>query len=190
MNFAERVVRLRARDPESIAWMFATFRSDVARCFGQRPPQDQADLVQDVFTTAIVRLPTFGGDQEVVLRAWLRRIAFHRWHHRWEADRVRARHAGPGLEALLAVHPNHPALVAGTRAPDVLVLERRLIEGLLNRLTARQAMVVRAHVLEGRTTAEIARTAGMSAEGVRGLYKRGLARLRSDATARRLLEAA
>jgi len=190
VDFAVRVERLRARDPEAVAWMFATFRHDVARCFGHRSPEDQADLVQDVFATAIVRLPTFGGDQEVVLRAWLRRIAFHRWHHRWEADRVRARHAGPGLDALLALNPNHPALVAEQTAPDALVLERRVVEGLLGRLTARQALVMRAHVLEGRTTAEIASQAGMTCEGVRGLYKRGLARLRGDATALRLLEAA
>jgi len=188
--FAERVERLRARDPESIAWMFATFRADVARCFGQRPPEDQADLVQDVFATAIVRLPSFAGDQEIVLRAWLRRIAFHRWHHRWAADCVRARHAGPGLEALLALHPNHPALVAGTAPPDVLVVERRLVATLLERLTPRQAQVVRAHLLEGCTTAEIARRSGMTSEGVRGLYKRGLARLRRDDTARQLLDAA
>lgn len=190
MDFVVRADRLRARDPDAIAWMFATYRQDVARCFGHRNPEDRADMVQDVFATAIVRLPTFAGDQEVVLRAWLRRIAFHRWHHRWEADRVRARHAGPGLDSIIEAHPNHPALMAGDAAPESVVVGQRVVEALLQKLTPRQAMVVRAHLLEGQTTAEIALAVGMTCEGVRGLYKRGLARLRGDAAARGLLEAA
>ena len=84
-EFATWIDPLRAGRPDAVAWMFANFRGDVERCFGRRPPEDRADLVQDVFAVAITRLHTFEGDREATLRAWLRSIAFHRWHHRWEA---------------------------------------------------------------------------------------------------------
>ena len=190
MTFEERARALRLGDPDAIAWMFATFRGDVARCFLRRSPEDQADLVQDVFAIALRRLPTFRGEREVSLRAWLRSIAFHQWHHRWEAERVRARHAGPGLEVLMELCPNHPALAAATPGPDDTVAARDLIDSLLARLTPGQAWVVRAHLIEGHTTTEIAETAGVDRERVRGLYKRAIAKLRTDHRARYLLEAA
>jgi DNA-directed RNA polymerase specialized sigma24 family protein len=93
-EFATWIDPLRAGRPDAVAWMFVNFRGDVERCFGRRPPEDRADLVQDVFAVAITRLHTFEGDREATLRAWLRSIAFHRWHHRWEADQVRARQIG------------------------------------------------------------------------------------------------
>ncbi len=190
MTFEERARALRAGDPDAIAWMFTTFRNDVARCFLRRSPEDQADLVQDVFAIALIRLPTFRGDREAVLRAWLRSIAFHQWHHRWEAERVRARHAGPGLETLMELCPNHPALAAAGPGPERIVAERDLISSLLARLTPGQAWVVRAHLMEGRTTTEIAEAAGVDRERIRGLYKRAIAKLRTDHRARYLLEVA
>ena len=189
-DFATRVDGLRQGEPDAIAWMFETFRDDMDRCFRHRPPEDRADLVQDVFVTAIGRLHSFEGTREVVLRAWLRSIAFHRWHHRWEADQVRQRHAGMALDLLLEVNPTHSALSDELADPCLAVVENDVIGGLLRHLTPGQARVVRARVIEGRTTQEIAADWGVSRERVRGLYKRGMARLRVSASSRSLLGAA
>lgn len=189
-DFATWIDSLRAGEPEAVAWMFNTFRSDVERCFGRRPPEDRADLVQDVFAVAIARLHTFEGNRAASLRAWLRSIAFHRWHHRWEADQVRARHAGPSLEVLLEAHPSHDAFRDGVTDPAASVCQAEALRAALSRLTPGQARVVHAHVIEGRTTREIAASWGVPRERVRGLYKRAIAKLRTADCAQGLREAA
>lgn len=190
VEFAGRMEALRAERPEAVAWMFSTFREDVERCFWRRPLEDREDLVQEVFSIAIVRLHTFQGGHEASLRAWLRSIAFHRWHHRWEADQVRSRYAGPSLEALLEANPGHEALGEVGSDPQERVCQDLSVEALLSRLTPGQAQVVRAHVLDGLTTREIASNWGVPRERIRGLYKRAVAKLRSEGFARGLLEAA
>ncbi len=177
-DFGARVAALRRGDQDAIAWMFTAFAGDVERCFRRRPPEDRRDLVQDVFVTAIVRIHTFQGDREAALRAWLRSIAFHRWHHRWEADLVRQRYQGPALEQLLELNPSHSAFRDPATDPAAEVASREAVITLLGQLTPRQAEVVRAHVLEGRSTQDIADSWGVPRERVRGLYKRGMARLR------------
>lgn len=184
------IQRLRSGDSEAVSWMFSTFKGDVERCFGRRPPEDRADLVQDVFAVAMTRLHTFRGDREASLRAWLRSIAFHRWHHRWEADQVRARHAGPSLEVLLDTHPSHGALQDVGEDPAQEVCQAESVQWVLSRLTPGQARVVHAHVIEGRTTRDIAASWGVPRERVRGLYKRAIVKLRSPECEQRLREAA
>ena len=189
-EFGDRVSALRRGEPEAVEWMFRTFKDDVERCFRRRPPEDRADLVQDVFVTAIVRLHSFQGDRESVLRAWLRSIAFHRWHHRWEADRVRQRHAGMPLEMLMDVNPRHRALADQGTDPCLGLVERETVKRVLDHLTPDQAEAVRAHVLDGKTTDQIAREWGVPKERVRALYKRGVARLRRCGAASELRGAA
>ncbi|MGH7642156.1 MAG: RNA polymerase sigma factor [Candidatus Dormibacteria bacterium] len=189
-EFATWVRPLRAGDPKAVEWMFENFRGDVERCFGRRPPEDRADLVQEVFAVAITRLHTFQGEREASLRAWLRSIAFHRWHHRWEADQVRARYAGPSLEVLLEVHPGHDALRDHDTDPSETVCQNETVRWVLDRLTPGQARVVQAHLIEGRTTREIAANWGVPRERVRGLYKRAMSKLRTAECAERLREAA
>ncbi|HUY24320.1 MAG TPA: sigma-70 family RNA polymerase sigma factor [Candidatus Saccharimonadales bacterium] len=189
-EFATWIDPLRAGRPDAVAWMFANFRGDVERCFGRRPPEDRADLVQDVFAVAITRLHTFEGDREATLRAWLRSIAFHRWHHRWEADQVRARHSGPALEVLLETNPGHHAFRDLGTDPSSAVCQSEMVRALLCLLTPGQARVVQAHLVEGRTTREIASDWGVPRERVRGLYKRAICKLRRSDCGDWLREAA
>jgi len=186
-DFAAHLEGLRLAEPDAISWMFTAFRADVERCFRQRPPEDRADLVQDVFVTAITRLHSFRGDRPAVLRAWLKSIAFHRWHHRWEADLVRQRHAGVALEVLLDLHPSHPAFSDDRADPAMEIIERDVVGRLLRCLTPGQAQAVHAHVIEGKSTRQIAADWGVPRERVRGLYKRGMARLRGTELTRSLV---
>jgi len=186
-DFDAHLQGLRRGDPEAISWMFTTFRGDVERCFRQRPAEDRADLVQDVFLTAITRLHSFRGDRPSVLRAWLKSIAFHRWHHRWEADLVRQRYAGVALEVLLELHPSHPAFSDERADPALQAIEHDVVGSLLRCLTPGQAQAVHAHVIEGKSTQQIASDWGVPRERVRGLYKRGMARLRGAELTRSLV---
>ncbi len=180
MEFSDRVRSLRQNEAQAIEWMFVEFKADVERCFGRRPPEDRADLVQDVFLTAIRRIHTFEGESEATLRAWLRSIAFHRWHHRWEAEQVRSRYAGPPIELLLDCGQPDGSLADEGADPAAAVAERQLVDRMLQDLTPRQATVVRAKIIQGLTTADIANSWQVPHERVRGLYKRGVARLRTE----------
>lgn len=177
-EFEAQLAGIRAGDREALGWLFVHFKADVERCFRRRPAEERADLVQDVFVTALVRLPTFQGEREAVLRAWLRSIAFHRWHHLWEAEQVRRRHQAAPLELLLDLNPNHSAFRDSSPDPCSRAVASESVQGLLGQLTRRQAEVVSAHVLEGLSTQDIADLWGVPRERVRGLYKRGMAKLR------------
>ena len=188
-EFATWIDPLRAGRPDAVAWMFANFRGDVSAA-SDADLRRTGERVQDVFAVAITRLHPFEGDREATLRAWLRSIAFHRWHHRWEADQVRARRSGPALEVLLETHPGHNAFRDLGTDPSSAVCQAEMVRALLCLLTPGQARVVQAHLVEGRTTREIASDWGVPRERVRGLYKRAICKLRRSDCGDWLREAA
>lgn len=94
------------------------------------------------------------------------------------------------LELLLDVNPRHRALADQASDPSLGLVQRETVARVLSHLTPGQAEVVRAHVLEGKSTEQIARDWGVPKERVRGLYKRGMAKLRRCSDARELRGAA
>src|SRR5436190_11776880 len=58
------------------------------------PAQDAGDLVQDVFTTLLQKLPEFDYQREKSFRGWLRTITLNRWRDVRRRQAVRA-HVGP-----------------------------------------------------------------------------------------------
>jgi RNA polymerase sigma-70 factor (ECF subfamily) len=54
---------------------------DWARCVGLQEP-DAADLVQDVFTVLVRKLPEFNYDRTKTFRGWLRTVLLNRWRDR------------------------------------------------------------------------------------------------------------
>ena len=73
-----------------------------ARCLAFQP-SDAADLVQDVFTTLVRKLPEFTYDQHKSFRGWLRTITHHKW-------RERRRQASASREGTAAELPDLPSL--------------------------------------------------------------------------------
>src|SRR5438876_4447688 len=55
-------------------------------------PSDAADLVQDVLTTLVQKLPEFRYDEHKSFRAWLRTVTLNKWRDR------RKRHAPEQLD--------------------------------------------------------------------------------------------
>ena len=43
---------------------------------------DAADLIQDIFTTLVEKLPTFHCDPQQSFRAWLKTVLLNRWRNR------------------------------------------------------------------------------------------------------------
>ena len=84
---------------------------------------------------------------------------------------------------------NQAATHAARLGVEVTLIERDVVGGLLGCLTPGQAKAVRAHVIEGKSTQQIAADWGVPRERVRGLYKRGMPRLRGSALTRGLVSA-
>lgn len=125
------------------------------------PPGDAEDLLQDVFLTAMSRLPALR--DEAAFGGWLASIARSK-----ALDHLRGRRDTEELPAHLASR----AASADTRAEAVRVLEliRRLPEAY------RETLVLR--LVEGLTGPEIADQVGISPDSVRVNLTRGMKLLR------------
>src|SRR3954470_11722938 len=75
------------RDWERFVELYAPFLLSWARRLGAAP-QDAEDLVQDVLTLLVQKLPEFVYNPARSFRAWLRTVVLNRW-------RDRLRRAGP-----------------------------------------------------------------------------------------------
>lgn len=74
--------RLRRFDDEASWARFTALYTPLLYSWARRlvaQPDDAADLVQDVFTTVVRRLPEFQYDPGKSFRAWLRTILLNRW---------------------------------------------------------------------------------------------------------------
>jgi RNA polymerase sigma-70 factor (ECF subfamily) len=138
---------------------------------------DAADLVQDVFTTLVQKLPEFCYEPGKSFRGWLRTVTLNKWR-----DRSRRRAAGPGYEG--------PGALDGLAADED--------SGAFGESEYRQHLVSRAvqlmqaefspktwkacweHVVACRPAAEVAAELGISVGSVYVAKSRVLSRLRQE----------
>lgn len=130
------------------------------------------DVVQDVFTTLLDRLPKL--DDHENLEGWLYRVATHRCLRRLRRDRF-LRHEV--VRRLL--------MVGRTEEPSVerRVLARRDLERVregLARLPPRERVVVCMCHLDGKSQREVCEILGLSKGYVSKLLARGTARLEEE----------
>jgi RNA polymerase sigma-70 factor (ECF subfamily) len=139
--------------------------------------QDAADLVQDVFTLLVQKLPEFTYDKGKSFRGWLRTVVLNKWR-----DRARRRSV-PVVDA-------GEADLSELDVPDGLAefwdAEHR------QRLVARGLEIMQAefqpttwkacweHVAQGRPAAEVAAELGISENAVYIARSRVLRRLREE----------
>jgi RNA polymerase sigma-70 factor (ECF subfamily) len=140
------------------------------------PAQDTADLVRDVLTLLVQKLPEFRYERGKSFRAWLRTVALNKWR---ENQRRRAAVPTAGLEALSAV--------AGPQEPEFLEeaeYRRHLVGRALQLMQAGfQPATWKACwecTVNGRPAAEVARELGVTVEVVYAAKSRVLRRLREE----------
>jgi RNA polymerase sigma-70 factor (ECF subfamily) len=140
-------------------------------------PSDAADLVQDVLTTLVQKLPELVYDQHQSFRSWLRTLTLNRWRNN------RRRRAVPVLDSLATdlVDP-------GSADPAEAVAET----DYRNHLVGRALELMRAefqpstwkacweHVVSGRSAADVAAELGISEGAVYVAKCRVLRRLRQE----------
>ena len=189
---AEWLAALRAGDGDAFGWLYQTYAREVRKSFWKRPIEEQEDLTQDVFVIAMQRIHTFRGESEPQLIAWLRSIAFHGWAHLADKESVRWRHQAGSLEAREARAEARSGSEGGgfgvpqyadpARAIEEVVQEEALVRSLLALLTPGQRDVFQRHVMAGEGLSDMARRMGASPEKIRGLYKRAVRTLRTEAS--------
>jgi RNA polymerase sigma-70 factor (ECF subfamily) len=135
---------------------------------------DAVDLVQDVFTVLIQKLPDFRYDRERRFRGWLWTVTRNKWRERTRR---------PALPVDGARHPEEVPDPTPRSAEEV-DLGRHLmaqvlpsIEGLFQRTTWRAFWE---HVVVGRRAPEVAAELGMSETAVYKSKVRVLARLHKE----------
>ena len=158
-------------DPEDFGCFYDRYVDAMLGYFQRRTqdPEAAADLTAETFAAALVARGRFrrGGATPV---AWLYGIAQHKladyWRRGHAEDRVRRR---LGME---------PIALTTEDAELVRWLGDDAAEALVTALPAEQAAAVRAHVLEDRDYADVARDGHVSEAVVRQRVSRGLRALR------------
>lgn len=111
--------RLR-RSPEREAWeRFVDMYTPLFFAWAKRigvGPQDAKDLVQDLFTILVEKLPQFEYDKEKSFRGWLRTVFLNRWRN-WRRQRA--------LEAAAVVEVARDQPAATTDPPEFEEAEYR-----------------------------------------------------------------
>ena len=140
-------------------------------------PQDAADLVQEVLTTLVQKLPQFTYNPRKSFRAWLRTVTLNRWH---DLQRQRTEQPLPG---------NAPAFANLAVADQTDFLEeheyrQHLIRRALQIMQADfQPTTWKAcweYVVQGRPAAEVAAAFGIRVSMVYTAKSRVLKRLRQE----------
>ncbi len=140
---------------------------------------DAADLVQDVLTTLVQKLPEFHYDPTRSFRAWLRALTLNRY--RDGRRRAAVRPATAGETPLADVAGPDPA-DAFAEAEYRQYLVRRALELMRAEFRPATWRACWEHVVSGRSAAEVAAELGLSEGAVYVAKSRVLARLRQELT--------
>jgi RNA polymerase sigma factor (sigma-70 family) len=136
---------------------------------------DAADLVQDVFSVLVRKLPEFSYDRDRSFRAWLRTILLSRWRDRLRRRAVRQRAEDEAARHDLAVPDPAGVLEEAEYRSHVI---GRALELVRPEFQASTWEAFREHGLHGRPAAEVAAELGLSTGAVYAAKFRVLSRLR------------
>jgi RNA polymerase sigma-70 factor (ECF subfamily) len=140
---------------------------------------DAADLVQDVFTLLLQKMPQFVYDRQGSFRAWLKTVTLNQWRASYR--RARSRHEGAG-----AADATAPELVA-TNDLEVFweaEYQRHVVSQALRVMQSDFApktwQACWEMVVDGQPAAQVAHKLGISVGTVYAAKCRVLARLRQE----------
>jgi RNA polymerase sigma-70 factor (ECF subfamily) len=172
--------RLRRPD-EQAAWarfveLYTPLLFGWARRLGMRDA-DAADLVQDVFTVLVARMPGFCYDRTRSFRAWLQTVLLNKWRNRCRRPPIISLDpAGPDL-GLRAAPPGACALEETEYREHLVGRALRLMQAEFTPPTWKACWEF---VVRGRPAAEVAAELGLSVNAVYLAKSRVLRRLREE----------
>lgn len=173
--------RLRRQPGDATAWarfvaVYTPLMYHWARRTGLQPA-DAENLVQDVFTALVRKLPEFRYDPQRSFHRWLKTVLLNQWRDQLKRQPV-PRPAGD--DPLLTEQPAADVLDGWIEQEHRAYLARRALELMRRDFQPRTWQTVWAVVVEGRPVAEVAAEQGMTANAVHAACFRVLARLRQE----------
>ena len=138
--------------------------------------QDAADLVQDVLTTLVQKLPEFEYDPSKSFRAWLRAVTMNRWRNQQRRRPVAS--LGPAADEHADEAASAMDTLAETEYRDYLV--GRALRLMRAEFEEQTWKVFWEHVALGRPPAEVGEEFGISVDSVYAAKSRVLRRLRQE----------
>jgi len=174
------LVRLRRLDDQNAWDRFVRLYTPLIYAWSRRvglQPQDAADLVQDVLTTLVRKLPEFNYQQTGSFRAWLRSITLNRW--RDVCRRKAARPTEQAGEQIVDVPTpaDEDSLAEAEYRAHLVARALELMQTEFQPATWKACWEL---VVVGRTAADIARELQISENAVYLAKGRVLRRLRKE----------
>lgn len=167
-SFADTLAEAQAGSGAALSCLYREFQPAVIAYFRHRAPQDADDLCSEVWLDVHRNLGRFSGDEDG-FRRWVFTIA----RRRLIDDRRRAqrRRTSPlvGFDEFAGDQDPEAEAVSAIVAAEVC--------GMVERLPAEQAAVVRLRLVDGLSVEETATRLGKRPGAVRVLHHRGLRRL-------------
>ena len=141
------------------------------------PPDDAADLLQDVLLRVIQRLPSFTGAEDRCFLAWLRAVMLNRWR---DLKRRAAVQPCPADSAALEAVAGEDDLAVVIRTEDRGFLIRRALQIMQTDFEPTTWRACWESVVADRPAAEVAAELGVGVEVVYAATYRVIRRLRSE----------
>lgn len=148
------------------------------------PTADADDLVQEVLTVVVRRIPEFHRQPRTgAFRAWLRTITANCLRDFWRSQRIRPRVAGADdfQEVLEQLADSASGLSRQWDAEHDRFVTQKLLEKLEGEFQAPTWRAFRGVAIDGRSPDEVAKELGMTVNAVFIAKSRVLARLRHEA---------
>ena len=139
--------------------------------------EDAADLIQDVITTLVQKLPDFHYDRHKSFRTWLRTVATNRWRDTQRRRAAALRGGNDAGLADLAAPEQADALWEAEYQQHLFAQATRIMQGDFQPATWKACWLL---VVEGRSGAEVAAELGMTVDAVYAARSRVLRRLRQE----------
>ncbi len=137
---------------------------------------DAADLVQDILTLLVCKLPQFHYKEGGSFRSWLRAVTLNKWR---EKRRHESLHPCPGCNGLPEV-PGPDAQAAFEEAEYRRYLVHRALTALEPELPPLTWAAFQQYALDGRDPVAVGRELGISTGSVYAAKSRVLTRLRQE----------
>jgi RNA polymerase sigma-70 factor (ECF subfamily) len=177
---ASLLERLRRPDEESAWPRFVDLYTPLLYFWACRmglQDADAADLVQDVFTVLLRKLPEFTYDQHKSFRSWLRTVTLNRWHDNERRKAAALRKAGPAGLDDVAVSDDAEALWEKEYRDHLVGRAAEVMKAEFQPATWQAFWSL---VVEGKSGAEVADALGLSVDAVYAAKSRVLRRLRQE----------
>jgi RNA polymerase sigma-70 factor (ECF subfamily) len=139
--------------------------------------QDASDLVQDVFTTLVQKLPEFTCDPQKSFRAWLKTVALNRWRDLRRRKAAAPVSVGPDVLDDVPVPDAATALFEGEYQQYLVGRAVEIMQADFQPSTWKACWAV---VVEGKGAAQVAAELGLTLTAVYSARARVLRRLREE----------